>query len=930
MRPAPEPHQSLARQIGGAIGRAAAGVPQLAVERVLSPLSQAARGVREGVAAVAGLPVDLVNAGLSLAGLGSEKPVAGSKQIDELLNGYGAFEPPPAQNFGERMLRRVGIEVGAATVPVAGALRAGEMGVEAARKLPPLVREFVESAATAPGQFVAREGTTAAAAGAGAGLVGELTGRNRAIGEGREPTTGQQIGDLAGALGGAGAVGVVRSVGPAVADVARAVTGSPSYTSKVVREAAAEQLAQNYVGPASQDGDTRQIIEAIERGRRVGDAVPGFRDTLAARTGNAGFAALEQSRSSTGPNSGLFAQRRAENTAAVDSALAGVAPQGSPSDLRNALAVERDRRLAEAADRTRAAQATFNQAADRLQAVRATADARGADIRSALEDAKAAARDVEREAWRGVSDAGEVDIRPLAASFQRVTGGLSEAERRSFVPRDIVSIPDAIIERVQPRNPALAQTRADLPAEDRAIFDAILGGGAAPDATVNVRLGEVTGLRSALSSALIEAGIARDPARARVLNQYISAVDDYLGAALPAELRGQYDAARAVSRDLNDRFTRPQSAIAQTLDRQQGLYRQPDSAVPDKFVQSDEGRIADFEALIREAGNDPRTRGAIRDQVLSDVRQRGLLDDPERLDAYLGRYNTVFSRFPELRAELGNAAALRRTLGEATTAEAGLARDLGTPERPGRGTVGQYLRSADETTEAAFERVLRSHEPGKAADELLRFTGDSPAAVDGARAAFWRSLEKHARATDPATPGVRPWVPAAMKSFLDEPRSVAVAERLYRDNPEHLANIRQIAEAIQGVDLRPRPPAAVGGNPAAAGGPGNILTPETVMSRTLAWHRGQIGGPFLVSSLAAVAARRAVRRAHADAISRLLDEALLDPDLAKLLLEQNNPATRAALTRRTKGWMGNEASTLADLIAGDDQEVDPVKAAVMR
>lgn len=446
MRPDPEPHQSIAQQIGGAIGRAAAGVPQLAVERVLSPLAQAARGVREGVAAVAGLPVDIANAGLSLAGLGSEKPVAGSKQLDELLNGFGAFEPPPAQNFGERMLRRVGTEVGAAAVPVAGALRAGAMGAEAARKLPPVVREFVESAATAPGQFVAREGTTAAAAGTGAGLVGEMTGRNRAVGEGHEPTTGQQLGDLAGALGGAGAVGAVRLVGPAVADVVGAITGSPARTSQVVREAVAEQIGQNFIGPASQDADTRRIVEAIERGRRVGDAVPGFRDTLAARTSNAGLAALEQSRN-TGPNSGLFAQRRAENTAAVDSALAGVAPQGSPSDLRNALAVERDRQLAEAADRTRAAQTTFNQAADRLQAVRATADARGADIRAALEDAKAAARDVEREAWRGVSDAGEVDIRPLAASFQRVTGGLSEAERRQFVPRDIVSIPDAIIER---------------------------------------------------------------------------------------------------------------------------------------------------------------------------------------------------------------------------------------------------------------------------------------------------------------------------------------------------------------------------------------------------------------------------------------------------------------------------------------------------
>lgn len=924
---APAAQRGWMARTGDAVIDAAMAVPGV--------IAQGARGVRGGVANVVGLPVDVANAGLSLIGLGTPKPFAGSKSIDEALGGFGAFEISPPQGVVERGVRRVGEEIGAAAVPVGAALNAGKMGVQAARELPILARTFVEPAAAAPAQFVAKEATAAAAAGTGAALANELTGKARAEAEGKTPSAWQNIGDMGGAIGGAGAVGVAQAFGSAAGDIVRAVTGSPKLTSPVVREAAADRIVENYIGSLPRTGaapDAQPIIDAITGGRRVSDAVPGYRETLADRTGDAGVAALEHSRT-TGPNSGLYAQRRAQNTAAVDSALGASAPQGSPADLRGALSVERDRRLTEAADRTRAAQITFDRAADRLQAVRATADARGADIRAALEDAKAAARDVEREAWRGVSDAGEVDIRPLAGAFRRVTDGLSEAERRTLVPQDIVAVPDSIVARAQPGNSTLAQTRADLPVEDRSIFDAIVGGGGggggvAPDSAVNVRLGEITGLRSALSSALTEANIARDPARARVVNAYISTIDDYLGRALPAELRGEYDAARAVSRDLNDRFTRPQTAIAQTLDRQQGLYRQPDSAVPDKFVQADEGRIADFEALIREAGSDPRTRSALRDQIISDVRQRGLLDDPERLGAYLGRYRTVLGQFPELRAELGNAAALRRTLGDATTAEAGLVRELGTPERPGRGTVGQYLRSADETTELAFERVLRSPEPGRAADELLRFTGDSPTAVEGARAAFWRAMEKHARASDPTTPGVRPWVPPALRGFLDDSRTAAVAERLYRDNPEHLARIRQIAEAIQGVDLRARPPSAVGGKPAAAGGPGNILTPETVLSRTLAWRRGQIGGPFLIASLAAVAARRAVRRSHADAINRLLDEALLDPDLAALLLRENNPATRAALARRTRGWMTNEASTLADLIAGD--ETDPVKDAVMR
>jgi hypothetical protein len=47
-----------------------------------------------------------------------------------------------------------------------------------------------------------------------------------------------------------------------------------------------------------------------------------------------------------------------------------------------------------------------------------------------------------------------------------------------------------------------------------------------------------------------------------------------------------------------------------------------------------------------------------------------------------------------------------------------------------------------------------------------------------------------------------------------------------------------------------------------------------------------------------------------------------------LLLKGNNPANRAAMRRRAKLWLGNEASTFFDIL--DDKEEDPVKGAIMR
>ncbi len=106
------------------------------------------------------------------------------------------------------------------------------------------------------------------------------------------------------------------------------------------------------------------------------------------------------------------------------------------------------------------------------------------------------------------------------------------------------------------------------------------------------------------------------------------------------------------------------------------------------------------------------------------------------------------------------------------------------------------------------------------------------------------------------------------------------------------------------------------------------LSPETVNSRLMAVHRGQIGLPYFGLSIAATMARRVVGKAREDAFNRLLDRALLDPDTAAMLLREQNPANRAAMQRKAKLWLGNQASKVADMLEGEDD--DALKAAVQR
>lgn len=898
----------------------------------LDTQNQGLRGVARGAAGLAGLPVDAVTFALNndsdvqnilgLIGLGGRKienPVFGSdynkRTVDTVMdagtgavNALGAGLRRPSvgpQGFGERALSRVGEEVGAAALPIGGAIRAGAtMAPEAIQKLPRIARAFVEPAAIDAGRFAQREVGTALAAGGGAAAVNEVS----RAGGAKEGDLGYAVGDIAGALGGAGALGVARHVGPKIADVFNALRGDPNFANQVSKDAAVDRISEAFGLPTARLGesaatDTTPIVRAIENGTRISDTVPGFKESLADRTGNAGIAGLEFSRQASG--SGAFAERTRTNIGAVDEAMQKLAPKGSPGAFRSAMEERRAGVLAGADGAAMEAQSRFEDAAGRLRSAM-HADARGADIRAPLEDALAAARDVERQAWAGID--GQLPAAPLAARFARVTDGMTESERR--VVGDLagaIGTPG----RLAPRQP--------VPDAMSAIT------GRAPPAPVAdaADLREITSLRSEMTTAQRQAATEGDGNKARLIGNYIDQIDAHLAEHAPGQ-QAALDTARDVSRDLNDRFTRPQTAIAQTLDRQQGLPRVPDSGVPGRFVQPDSGRVSDFDALMREAGNDPRALGAVRDEILARVeRQR----TPEQLDRFVAEHSRVLDRFPDLRAEINGMRDLRAGADTAASTQAELRRSLGDQSTPGTSSVGRYLRYGDEQSTTAMRGVLNAPKPAEAADELLNFAGNSKEAVEGARRTFWDILEGQGRSKGETTAnidGVQPWMPRRVARFLEDQRNKAVAERLYRDDLEHLKNINKITDALQNVDTRLR--ARATGSSGTAQGMSQVLSPETLQSRLYAYKRGQVSGTFLITSIAAVAGRRGVARAQTEAIGRLVDEALTNPDAAATLLRENNPANRAILARKAKGWIGNEAGTAIDAL--NDAEEDPTRRAL--
>jgi hypothetical protein len=879
-------------------------------------VDQAGRGMAEGITNILGLPNTIQQIGLNVADYGLERagapqgvrdaftgyrnlidvfPSASGMQegLDTLNNATAdtlGVERPRGEPEGlaERFVNRVGEEVGAAILPV-GAV------VNKARGITPAAanagnwfsRNFLAPAAVNPGRFAGRELGVAAAAGQGAAVANELVDRN---------TTGGQIADIAGALTGAGLFGVAGATANTGRDVLAAYGGNAAAASRAVRDNVADTLLQNsdVVRQGINAADPEQVIDsgalatAILQPTRAEAVIPGFQASTADRAADAGLAALENARAK-GVNVGRFRSRVNTNNEAVEGTLGRLAPDATPGTYREAAELERDARIAAAVGDADIARSAFDDAVASAQPVLRGAAARGSNLRGAIQDARdrVAANVDELYAPINQSDV-QVPIGPLQERFTGVQQGLSTSERNRFLPAD-AAVP--------------GQLEGDVP------------------------LREVTSLRSGLTDDIRAARAAPGGAQqAAVANRFRDQTDEYMDAILPPELRTQYDTARAARRDMADRFERPGTGIAETLrPREGGGYALDDSAVTSRFTPTDQGRVSDFQALMREAGTDQRARRAIEDELITDVQQNRLTDNPEQLRRYLNDRNVVLSEFPDLRNRLENIGVRREALtGAEKTAEA-TRRDLTTP---GRSNVATYLQYGDAQSERAITNVLNAADPAKATDELASFVRNDPQAVEGLKASFWQKLDSTSRSRNMLNEtdnGIRPIVPQRLLRFLDDPKTSAVADRLYADNPQHLQDLRQIGEALRGVNLEQRVGKSInpsGTAQALRGSPS--VTMAEVQSKLYQTQIGRVSPAYVVLHLAQKIARGAVNKQSSRAYERLLDEALLNPRIASGLLMENNPANRAALARSAKGWLGNEAASFGRLLAEDDEDTNAI------
>ena len=227
-------------------------------------------GVNTAVAKTLGMPVDLVNQALSLAGVDTKNPVLGSRQLEDAFRAVGAATGEEPDGAVNRFVKRAGETIGgAAGMAATAALAAPKLAATAVPVISNLFKELLKN----PTNFARRE--LGAAVPAGVTAAGAEEGMRAA--DVPEESTGFKVGSLISEIVG-GVFG------------AKAGDRAPSRRTPTGRE---EKVAGVIAG-RSQDHTPRGLD--IELGRNAGELeqIPGYRPTTAQASEDTGILRTER------------------------------------------------------------------------------------------------------------------------------------------------------------------------------------------------------------------------------------------------------------------------------------------------------------------------------------------------------------------------------------------------------------------------------------------------------------------------------------------------------------------------------------------------------------------------------------------------------------------------------------------------------------
>lgn len=714
-------------------------------------------GFNKMLAAVAGLPVDAVNAGMGAIGLPtSDKPFMGSDFINENIYGgledlvgaeEGTMTEQPSDDLMGRIAGRVGEELGANSIPALGLLNWGlkvagrpavsSLGLRPATRLA-AAREGIKTMGRGIGQrpFAAAigEGVSTAAAGVGGQLAEELYPGNPWA-----ELAGETIGGLAPDLSKMTPI-------PIVARQARKQFGrwSPSQQRR-----AAVDTVKGWAEDQMDFDTNARLTQADELVSRI----PGFNPSIGEKTGSPGFlkAQRELERNATPAE----INRRSQNEAAITNFEAAQAPGGMPDpNLIIDPSFNRVQNIRGAiTNQTKAAEAEQAALADSLTTTDRTAA--GATIRDAVNASREAARQ------RMSARAEELDINDVD-----VTVPFNEARDQLLTEFGPKSVFDDIS-----NSPEVLQTLRALPADKPVTFR------------------DLQALRQRVSDDLLDATSSATPSNRRIraltaMRQRVDQIIEQLTASADPTLADRY---RQFRQEYFDQYIRPyeQGAVFKVRQRDgRGFYRLPDEQVAAAFFGPN--KITDARQFKELFPAGSPEYNALEGVILDDFRDYAVRDgriSARRAETWMLRHQDYLKEFPEIQGGLANV--------EATNARL-MSRQADLAARAAR------------VDDSLLARQLTSMQRGaKSADAVIQSAINDPRLMRQVRAAASASPEGQNALRRLIWKQITDLQPGKITQFLDDHAESLVGVF----DPAHLQALRDIdgARAMLSRSVPPSP-----------------------------------------------------------------------------------------------------------------------------
>jgi hypothetical protein len=341
------------------------------------------------------------------------------------------------------------------------------------------------------------------------------------------------------------------------------------------------------------------------------------------------------------------------------------------------------------------------------------------------------------------------------------------------------------------------------------------------------------------------------------------------------ELRGKYEGAVKAYRE--DYVPYKQGATRDVL-RAGATGEEPAtpySAIAGKFFKSGRGAKESAQEFIKNVGSREDAAEALKDYAYRDLAD--FATDPNtgklnstKFSSWFKSRQEALSEFPELKRDLFNIKTAQKKVDELSK-------------------VSGYF---DGDPEKTMQRVLTSKNPRGEMDKVRRLVQDDPEALNGLKQGFWTDAMEKAKTRRLDIGGEQMLNPAAIRDHMKKYSSIY--DRLYE--PQEKANLEKVQKAYETIMRSDKTPLGTGSDTAE-----NM----NIAASLAAWAGTKIipgagTSLFLMGSI-----RKAVNGIGKGSRKALLEQALINPEIAKDLITMSKSGPSKAVMKRLNAHLVN-------------------------